>query len=72
MCMFLHNPVEFNVLYVCTACSKESLLYLEWDGFVAVMESWSSAMKSGSDLGTMLVCFPLILCKCYQEDNTMP
>ena len=36
-------------------CSKESQLYLEWDGFVALMECWTNVMKPESDLKTELV-----------------
>jgi exportin-5 len=35
-------------------CSKESPVYLQWDGFVAVMESWTNVMKSDSELKTAL------------------
>ena len=42
--------------FVCVIeCSKESMLYLEWDGFVAVLESWTSVMKAEADLKPTLV-----------------
>lgn len=37
-------------------CTKESMLYLEWDGFVAVLESWTSVIKAEPDLKPSLVC----------------
>jgi exportin-5 len=35
-------------------CDRESPLYLKWDGFVAVMESWTNVMKSDSELRDLL------------------
>ncbi|CAI8030749.1 Exportin-5 [Geodia barretti] len=35
-------------------CDRESPLYLEWDGFVSVMESWTNVMKSDSELRDLL------------------
>ena len=46
-----------GLYFVCCVaeCDRESPLYLEWDGFVAVMESWTNVMKSDDDLRTELV-----------------
>ena len=33
------------------------MLYLEWDGFVAVLESWTNVVKSDTDLKTELVLY---------------
>ena len=43
-----------SVLFA-TECDRESPLYLEWDGFVSVMESWTNVMKSDSELRDLLV-----------------
>ena len=40
---------------VTVECDRESPLYLEWDGFVAVMESWTNVMKNDCELRNKLV-----------------
>jgi exportin-5 len=35
-------------------CTKDSMLYLEWDAFVAVMECWTNVMKADTELRAAL------------------
>ena len=63
--------------FVLLECTKESVLYLEWDGFAGVMECWSNSLKSYPDLKAVLVCITvarvliLVYCICSALWNTI-
>jgi hypothetical protein len=50
--MYMQMCFLFDMCWL--ECTKDSMLYLEWDAFVAVMECWTNVMKADTELRAAL------------------